>query len=299
MRSRPGGGVADVGLGRRSTMLDRDPIRNGLDVGRREAVPSARDSPYRPSTSQFRHGGRNGLYDTMSGQNDASNDRAHLRASPESSYSYRSSTYSLSSIRSPGRTPTPTAAAALDSRMHSSFRADYHTESDLLGAQEGNRQSTRTRRSEEQSRRDGSSAGRSVSNSTVRDYGEHGDHTITYKLESARRRRRQEEQVSYRDPILRLAQDQPRSQTELRSERSFTPSSSNSLIQGEEESGSRLPQGHDMPAEEKVDMWMRSGSASGGSADDSANRKRTALPIEFRGDMVSDILFNYCSRYLG
>jgi hypothetical protein len=279
MRSRPGGGVADVGLGRRSTMLERGSLRGGLDFGSREAVQYRQDPPYQPSTSQSRYDERGGFSESKNGRDHASTDRHRMRASPESSYSYRSSRQSISSGPSPARTPTPTAALGYNDHIPTSSRWIQSRGSDH---ESGSRTSHYLRPGRaDGGRGDASSAARSVSNSTVRNYEENEEDTINFRREKDRQMRRLQDERAYKDPSPRLDR-----RSEMLSERSFTPVSSHSQARGNE-GMIRPAEDPDMPAEEKVDMWMRSTSARDGSGDDSAAKRRGALPFEFRSDIVS------------
>jgi hypothetical protein len=288
MRSRPGGGVADVGLGSRSTMLDRGSLRGGLDIGSREAAQYQQDSPYRPSTSQSRYDERGGISNPRNGRDHASTDRNRSRASPASSYSYRSARQSVSGGPSPSRTPTPTAALGYEDQLSTSSRWSQSRGSDRDATSRVSeyRQPGRTN----ESRGDGSSAARSVSNSTVRNFEENEDDTINFRKEKNRQIKRLEEDRAYRNTSPQLDR-----RSELRSERSFTPVSSHSQARGDERI-IRPAEDPDMPAEEKVDMWMRSGSTRNGSGDDPAAKRRGALPFEFRSDMVGLDLHQYRGR---
>jgi hypothetical protein len=149
LRSRPGGGVADVGLGRRSTILDGSvrSVRTGYDIDKRDTALPRRDSPYRPSTSYARHSEHYGLQDTMNGQHGSPSERRYLRASPVTSRSHRSSAYSSSTdISRQGRLLLPhllllmdtirpsfvkltvtTIGAAAGMRRTSCYRVGMHT----------------------------------------------------------------------------------------------------------------------------------------------------------------------------
>lgn len=286
LRSRPGGGVADVGLGRRSTILDGSvrAVRTGYDFDKRDTALPRRDSPYRSSTSYSRHSEHNGLHDTMNGQHGSPSERRYLRASPESSRSHRSSAYCSPNDVSPSRTPTPTASAALDGHYpikfrkahgHDDRRSGRHGADELLSRGDAYRSS--------RDKGDGSSAGRSVSNSTVRDFGGQDDDTLTYRLENNRRSR-----ANADDRPIRVSSPADRDhlfdRSEPRVEASRTLASSRSSVR---HGVAQQPDPEDeMPAEEKVDMWMRSGSGRLGSGDDSSSKRRAALPAEFRSDMV-------------
>jgi len=279
MRSRPGGGVADVGLGRRSTMLDRGSLRGGLDFEPREVEQYRQDSAYRPSTSQSRYVEIGGTSDPRNGRDHAPTDRNRLRASPASSYSYRSARQSVSGGPSPSRTPTPTAALGYEDQFPTSSRWSQSRESSRVGTSRvsDHRQPGRANGS----RGDGSSAARSVSNSTVRNFEENEDDTNNFRREKSRQIKKLEEDRANRNNSPHADR-----RIEMRSERSFTPVSSHSQARGDERI-IRPAEDPEMPAEEKVDMWMRSGSTRDGSGDDSAAKRRGALPFEFRSDMVS------------
>jgi hypothetical protein len=286
LRSRPGGGVADVGLGRRSTILDGSvrSVRTGYDIDKRDTALPRRDSPYRPSTSYARHSEHYGLQDTMNGQHGSPSERRYLRASPATSRSHRSSAYSSSTDISPSRTPTPTASAALDGHYPAKFRKAHghddrrsgrYEADELLSSGDAYRSSG--------DKGDGSSAGRSVSNSTVRDFGGQDDDTLTYRLENNRRSR-----ANADDRPIRVSSPADRDhlfdRSEPRVEASRTLAWSRSSVR---HGVAQQPDPEDeMPAEEKVDMWMRSGSGRLGSGDDPSSKRRAALPAEFRNDMV-------------
>ena len=287
MRSRPGGGVADVGLGRRSTILNGSmrSERNGLDLGKRETLLAKRDSPYQPSTSYSRYAESSSPRNTMNGQHGSSSEKRYLGASPEPAYSYRSSAYSSPNDMSPARTPTPTASVKVEGRGSATARrnlghpdrhsARYGTD-DRLSVGSGYRSS--------RDRSDGSSAGRSVSNSTVRDFGNQDDDTLTYKLESKRRSRAMADELPRASDSAEPS-DYVFTRSESRSERSPRPASTRYEVQPP--TVEHIQTEAEMPAVEKVDMWMRSGSARQGSGDDPSGRRRSALPTEFRNDMVS------------
>lgn len=275
-----------MGLGRRSTILNGSirSERNELET-HREPTLSRKDSPYRPSTSYSRYSESNSLHNTMNGQHGSPSEKRYLRASPEGSRSYRSSARSSLDGISPARTPTPTTSAALDTRTFTTRRTAGHTDrrsgrygtDELLSVGSGHRSS--------RDLSDGSDAGRSVSNSTVRDFGNEVDVTLKFRQETSRRARVDMVERSYRTASPVEARDHIFARSEIRSDRSHTPAATRSAAR---RSVSEQPESEDeMPAEEKVDLWMRSGSARQGSAGESSAKRRNALPAEFRNDMVS------------
>jgi hypothetical protein len=238
-------------------MLDRGLERIGLHLGRR-APTEQQESPYR-SHSRY--------MPSESSQRRSLEGQRSIRNSPESQTLYRPA----SRAESYARTSTPTASLNSDGRYSSTPKREsvFTSTPSKFEHENGGRYSIARDRTRERPVR--VSPGRSVSNSTVRDY----DEAIRDDTMVSNSTYRPEKEYSRRD----TPEGSRKYVAETRSEVFSRPAPLD-----ERRMGNPL-RDEEMPVDEKVGMWVREGSVRVGS-DDSAVKRRAALPTEFRNDVV-------------